>query len=165
MNLMFKFACTFAVFGFILSLIFGLLGGVRLSSVIFTSLVSTFISGGLGAGVQQILQQKVPESLELFQLSPIDLKADSLADEGSIGTGLIDPNDGIEKGEEDPSALLSGLPSEDSGVGESSPPAPGAEGAYGSHIMIDKIKIKNEPKLLADAVRTMIMRDDEGTST
>jgi hypothetical protein len=33
-------------------------------------------------------------------------------------------------------------------------------GKFGDHIMIDNIPIKNEPKLMAEAIRTIMAQDD-----
>lgn len=35
------------------------------------------------------------------------------------------------------------------------------DGKYGDHIMRENIAIKNEPKLMAEAIRTMLAKDDE----
>ena len=161
MALVFKFAYVFAGLGFLVSFLFGLLGGVRFSSVLFTSLVSTLISGGLGAGIHSVLVQKVPESLKLFQLSLED--PDTRSEEIALP---IKDKEQETKDEADAFALetqasssTSSSPSASSALSHS-----GAEGAYGTHIMVEKIKIKNEPKLLAEAVRTMIARDDGGAA-
>ena len=112
--------------------------------------------------MEQILTKKVPESLDLFQISLKGL--------GTFSENVI-PQDFVpepEKEESDSFPLDSELSSDSSEDSESPIPAPVAaesKKAYGSHIMVDQIKIKNEPKLLAEAVRTMIMRNDEGKAT
>ena len=161
MHLMLKFTCIFAGLGFIISFLFGLIGGVRFSSVLFTSIISTLISGGLGAGVHQVLAQKVPESLRLFQISLADLRTES-----EEHAPLVDDEEQDIEDKDDPFALNVGVPplstiSEQKSSASSSDSK--AKGVFGTHIMVDKIKIRNEPKLLAEAVRTMIARDDEGT--
>lgn len=49
-----------------------------------------------------------------------------------------------------------------SDVDDSTAVTPKADGNYGDHIVVDNIPIKNEPKLMAEAVRTMMANDDEG---
>lgn len=41
---------------------------------------------------------------------------------------------------------------------------PQKSGNFGDHIMVENIAIKNEPKLMAEAIRTMLARDDMGES-
>ena len=162
MNLMFKFVYVFAGLGFVVSFLFGLMGGIRFSSVLFTSIISTFISGGLGAGIHQILEQKIPESLKLFEISLTAPKA------GDEGPGLPTKDEKLNVAEDDVFALGTEALSSSASIAEEkenrlAPAHSEAKGNYGTHIMVDKIKIRNEPKLLVDAIRTMIARDDDGS--
>lgn len=142
MNLMMKFIGIFAVIGMILSVTFGIVGGNRIFSLILTAVLCSAMSGGLGAGTYKVLEQRVPEFLEMFQ--PAYEEGDlELGDEGGYegddldaeGYGARDGDDSVNEAAADTKQ-------------------------FGDHIIVDKIKIKNEPKLIAEAIKTMLAKDD-----
>ena len=142
MTLLIKFVAAFALVGLVISTVFGIVGGNRFAPLIVTSLVCTLLSAALGGGAYKILEQRVPEFLELFQ------SAAGFAD---------DEFDDAEYGEGDGGEYAGGEGGEMDGDG-----ADGAgDQVFGDHIIVNKIKIKNEPKLLAEAIRTMMARDEE----
>lgn len=143
MTLLIKFVATFALVGLIVSTVFGIVGGNRIAPLIVTSLVCTLLSAAVGGGAYKILEQRVPEILELFQSS--EGYADGEFDDAEYGEGEGVEFAGGEGGEMDGE--------EAGGAGDSD--------AFGDHIIVNKIKIKNEPKLLAEAIRTMMARDEE----
>jgi hypothetical protein len=98
----------------------------------------------VGAAVYKVLEQRVPEFLEIFQGggyagSGEDLE---LGDDGDFEAGE-DLEDGYVAGDAADTVA-----------------APGESKQFGDHIIVDKIKIKNEPKLISEAIRTMLARDD-----
>ncbi len=143
MTLLIKFVAVFAVLGLVVSTLFGVLGGNRMGPLVVTMLVCTLLSAAVGGGAYKILEQRVPEFLEIFQ------SAGSFAGETADGSEYGESEDG-DSGDlaagEGPAAMSS-----DSG---------GETQAFGDHLIVNKIKIKNEPKLLAEAIRTMMSRDD-----
>lgn len=143
MTLLIKFVAVFAVLGLVISTVFGILGGNRLAPLIVTSLVCTLLSAAVGGGAYKILEQRVPEFLEFFQ--PTAGYADDEYGDAEYGEG--------EEGEYAGGEGAEGMDGDDEG---------GADGGvFGDHIIVNKIKIKNEPKLLAEAIRTMMARDEE----
>lgn len=155
MNLMLKFAYVFAGLAFLVSFLFGLFGGVRFSSILFTSLLSALLSAALGAGVHRVLEQKVPESLSLFQTSLAKLRVKPILSLKKKDQNTTSKDEVLDLETKDSSLPLR----EGRKEGSASPRSENKEG-YGTHLMIDKIKVKNEPKILAEAVRTMILSED-----
>lgn len=143
MNLMMKFIGIFAVIGMILSVSFGIIGGNRVFSLILTAVLCSAMSGGLGAGTYKVLEQRVPEFLEMFQ--PVFEESDlELGDEG-----------GYEGDDLDAEGYGAGREADDSVTD-----AAADTKQFGDHIIVDKIKIKNEPKLIAEAIKTMLAKDE-----
>ncbi len=115
-------------------------------------MISTLVFGGLGFGVHQVLKARVPEFFEIFH---------GLESSGDLGSDISD-SFGTEESSNfggDTSSSYSGV---GFGGGDSSSQLPGAKprnGVFGDHIIIDKIAIKNEPKLMADAIRHLMSQD------
>jgi hypothetical protein len=149
------FVLGFAILGAIISSVCGFLVGNRIGYIFFVSLISTFAFGGLGFGIFSVLQKKVPEFLEFLSTFSIG---------GFGGEGHADDFDHDHAGMESSSA--SGTSSDDYGVQPMGDAAMDAKlamaksGKFGDHIIVDKIAIKNEPKLMAEAIRTMMAKDD-----
>ncbi len=149
------FVLGFAILGAVISSVCGFLVGNRVSYIFFVSLLSTFAFGGLGFGVFSVLQKKVPEFLEFLSTFSIG----GFGGEGHADDSFHD-HDGTE-----PSSV-SGASSDDFGVQSVGDQAMDAKlamaksGKFGDHIIVDKIAIKNEPKLMAEAIRTMMAKDD-----
>lgn len=149
------FVLGFAILGAIISSVCGFLVGNRLGYIFFVSLISTFAFGGLGFGVFSILEKKVPEFLEFLSTLSI----------GGLGGGSHSDDFDQEHGEMEPSRSES-MGSDDFGVQSMGDTAMDAKlamaksGKFGDHIIVDKIAIKNEPKLMAEAIRTMMAKDD-----
>lgn len=151
------FVLAFAILGAGISGVCGFLVGNRMTYILFVSFLSTLAFSGLGFGVYATLEKKVPEFLEFLGQFSLGLGsgAESLDEDETLGW---EPS-----GEGSPS-------SDDFGVGAVA--QEGAEmrmaatksGKFGDHIMVDKIAIKNEPKLMAEAIRTMMAKDDMAES-
>jgi hypothetical protein len=147
------FLLVFALLGAAISTVSGFLVGNRFSYILFVSGISTLSFGGLGFGVYAILEKKVPEFLEF--LSEISFGNFSFSRESS-------DDDGADGGFESEG----GMSSSELGVqnvndmGMEAASARPKSGKFGDHIMVDKIAIKNEPKLMAEAIRTMLAKDD-----
>jgi TctA family transporter len=145
-----KFSIAFALAGAAISAVFAFLSGNRWEHNVFVVILCTVLSGSLGAVVYAVLRAKVPEFFEIFEgLSGISWsRKDSSASEY--------PEDELneyesEKGAEAERQVVSAL----SGTEANTPPK-----HFGDHILVDKVKIKNEPRLIAQAIRTMLAKDD-----
>lgn len=141
MGLFAKFAVIFAVLGLLVSVAFGILGGNRFSPLVVTAIICSILAGASGVGAYKVLESRVPEVFELF--AP-PAAADGADDELTLSDGDADAGDGMLVGDdvEAPAAAV-----DDSAK------------RFGDHLIVDKIKIKNEPKLMAEAIKTMLAKD------
>ncbi|MCR9141371.1 MAG: hypothetical protein NXI24_03905 [bacterium] len=139
---MIKFVGVFAVIGLILSVAFGIIGGNRIFSLVLTAVLCSMLSGALGAGTYKVLEQRVPEFLEIFMPQGMGDELE-LGDEAGYDDDGLDA-EGYATSEQDESVAAA---AEDTKQ-------------FGDHIIVDKIKIKNEPKLIAEAIKTMLAKDD-----
>jgi hypothetical protein len=143
----FKFAIVFAVIGMIISVSFGFIGQNRLTHVLVTGFISTLISAALGAGVYKTIEIKVPELLTLFERDGSDDYEESAYSDTQTGY-QGDSSDGYNEGPS-VSDTVSALQDDDS------------TRVFGDHILVNnKVKIKNEPKLIAKAIQTMLAKDE-----
>lgn len=151
MTLLIKFIIAFSVTGLAISLGFGFWSGNSLTHVLVTALICTILSAAIGAGVFQTLKSRVPEVLEIFEFS---------------GAGSAEDVD-----VEEPASYAgeSGLETEDIGAdsidAEPVATADESEGAgkaqnFGDHLLVENVKIKNEPKLMAQAIKTLLGKED-----
>lgn len=151
-------------FAFILSPVIGLVSGISLGLVIIRTLLMTLIFGSLGAGALFVFKRFVPEIYAVIH------GAAEAGDQNpeEIDTGFSeDAAPSEEDGEPfDADAPPADGPNEPAGAG-SSPDldsmAPGNVGSgskMGKHILEEK-GMKFEPKIMAEAVRTMMSRDDD----
>lgn len=159
MGAMLKFAAGFGVTALIISLAFGFLGGNHPVSAIVTAIVCGLIGAGIGAGVYRFLQMRVPEILDAFQKGPETSTAapedyEPLESAQDFGGGS--PADA---GSMDEPPVASPVITS-AGIGPAVSSAP-ATAAFGDHILVNKIKIKNEPKLMAAAIRTLLAKDEK----
>lgn len=136
-----KFMAAFAALGLILSVSFGFVGGNRIFPLIMTAVVCTALSGGLGAGTYKVLEQRVPEFFDLFR-GPQGFEEGTDIELGDDGEDHDDEMSADRSGDDDDGGVQSDAKQ------------------FGDHIIVDKIKIKNEPKLIAEAIRTMLAKDD-----
>lgn len=151
-----KFAAGFGIAALLVSLGFGFLGGNRPLNAVITAVICGLVGAGIGAGVYRFLQLRVPELLDAFQKPK----------ETAPPPEDYEPLESVQD--------YSGSPAPDgAGTDELSVPSPGSttagigpavtpsSAAYGDHILVNKIKIKNEPKLIAAAIRTMLAKDEK----
>lgn len=153
MTLLIKFAIVFAAIGLAISLGFGFWSGNSLTHVLVTALICTILSAAIGAGVYQTLKARVPEVLEIFEFSG---GADVAGDDGGVSEFASDELAvGAEEGDLD-STVAAGLD------GDTDLESEGAGKAqnFGDHILVENVKIKNEPKLMAQAIKTLLGKDD-----
>jgi hypothetical protein len=135
--------------GLIISVTFGLIGQNRLTHVLVTGFISTIIAAALGAGVYKTIEIKVPELLSLFERRDEDFDNASYSDSSESGyQGQSGSEDGMFP---DDGSVNTGNVSQEEDSSR----------MFGDHILVNsKIKIKNEPKLIAKAIQTMLAKDD-----
>jgi len=145
MSLLVKFIAGFAALGLIISLTFSLLGGNRITSVVVTTIVCTLLSAAMGLGTYKTLEMRVPEFLEFLG----GLGSFESAETGTDKSYFDSEDSETEFGDND--AAQASAQAEDSTETK----------VFGDHILVNKVKIKNEPKLIAQAIRTMLAKDNE----
>ena len=149
MNIQVTFILVLSVIGFITSALSGYFVGNRVGHIIFVSTMGTASFAGLGYAVYRIIEQKVPEFIDFIR--------DYSSFEGAGGEGSYADAGGAVSTpggyEESYSASMDRIPE--------SVPASRKTDKFGDHLIIDNIEIKNEPKLMAEAIRTMLAKDED----
>jgi len=149
------FTIVFATVGLVVSLIGGFLVGNRFSYIMTVSAASSLAFAGLGFGVYRILEKRVPEFLEFLE-SLAGIVRDGVGSSQSMQGDLEGMDSDYRTLEE---GLGEGFAEVEGEVRASSKPSK----ISGDVIMVDNIAIKNEPKLMAEAIRTMMAKDNENT--
>jgi hypothetical protein len=155
MNLSLLFILIFAGIGFAVSFTAGFMVGNRITYILFVSFLSTLAFGGLGFGIYSVLEKKVPEFLEFLR------GLAGLVSEGGAGSEEFATDRNFSVGDSEFGDESSGIESGMDLDGREKILAGAKSGKFGDHIMVDKIAIKNEPKLMAEAIRTMMAKDDD----
>ncbi len=119
-------------------------------------MISSAFFAGFGLAIYMIFEKKVPEFLEF------------LTDIGGSGFGGFSDSDEFGKSSSsDGDIRLAGsgssFDSMSGGSGAASAPEKLKDGKYGDHIVVNNITFKNEPKMMAEAVRTIMAQDDMET--
>ncbi|TGL76132.1 hypothetical protein [Leptospira yasudae] len=156
MNLQIVFIGVFALIAMIVSPVCGFLTGNSFGHVILVSVLSVVAFAVLGFGVHAFLEMKVPEFLDFLsniggEFVPASSDADGAGGGGHDYTSHASDSD-----------FSSGDSAANTEVFASATPKRQKSGNFGDHIMVENIAIKNEPKLMAEAIRTMLARDDMG---
>ncbi|TGK09868.1 hypothetical protein EHO60_10885 [Leptospira fletcheri] len=161
MNLQIVFLAFFAILGLLISSVCGFLAGNYVTHVLFITLLSTIGMAGFGFGVYTILEMKVPEFLDFLRnlTGSYSSSHEETGGEGGANNLYGERLDGDMSsvnfesaggGDEGRAAAVAGIPRRKTEK-------------FGDHIMVENIAIKNEPKLMAEAIRTMLAKDDGGS--
>lgn len=144
-----KFAMAFAFSGLLVSGVFAFMSGNRWEHSLFVVLICTLLSGVLGAVVYAVLKAKVPEFFEVFE----GMAGFSFGGSRSSASELVEDELDDYAAETDSDA--------DRQVADALASAANSNPKhFGDHILVDKVKIKNEPRLMAQAIRTLLAKDD-----
>lgn len=168
-----KTGLFFGIIGFVLSFVTGFISGISFSVVLIRSLVAVLVFTGIGFAVLMVLKKYVPEIYEVLSAS------------GDSASGYSEEtvvHDLEESGSAIYSDKVSGSEKDDAGSSDSgfqeldnqsyerltSVEDQGlnselniSEGKMGKHIIMQDQFSEYEPKLIADAVRTMMGKDKE----
>jgi hypothetical protein len=153
-----NFGVFFGIIGLLISLIFSLFSKNPIFVILTNIFVSTIVSVIIGIVVFFILKQKVPEILEVFEGDSSSFRSYKEQVEESFEGEYDYSSDTLETSES------LNLASSDDTTDEVQPIKIDTSGEktkhFGDHIVVDKITIKNEPKLMAEAIRTMLSKDE-----
>ncbi|HNR87209.1 MAG TPA: hypothetical protein PKM65_02585 [Spirochaetota bacterium] len=145
-------ALAFGATAFIISLFVGLVSGNFITGALATSLVMAAVFMVLGYAAVFVITRYVPEVLALFTRTGSGTGGES--ESAAPAGGETATN------EPEPTASAEFKPmTDDSFTRMESVPASG-DGQLGKHIVKKERKIKYEPKLMAEAIRTMIKKDE-----
>jgi len=153
-----NFGVFFGIIGLLISLIFSLFSKNPIFVILTNIFVSTIVSVIIGIVVFFILKQKVPEILEVFEGDSSSFRSYKEQEEESFEGEYDYSSDTLETSES------LNLANSDDTTDEVQPIKIDTSGEktkhFGDHIVVDKITIKNEPKLMAEAIRTMLSKDE-----
>lgn len=139
----------------IITITCGFITGNRMNHIFLVSIIGSLTFGGFGLIIYMILEKKVPEFLEY--LSGISMA-------GGFG---MDSGDFSESGSSNSGDIklqaTSNLSSDMGGSGTGNYKEQVKDGKYGDTIYVNNIAFKNEPKLMAEAVRTILAQDEPET--
>lgn len=175
-NLEYKSTALFGCTALLLSFVIGLIAGVRWNVVFLRALILMAVFGFIGFGICFILKKYVPEvyelvsSLAMLRSAAQEGAASDAADQGDApsGTGEVEARDIGEAGEDAGGPASSEFREFDKeGLAHFST-GPGGSGSIntksgkmGKHILESEKLAKYEPKIMAQAVRTMMSKDRE----
>ncbi|MGQ9842509.1 MAG: hypothetical protein ACUVRK_03000 [Spirochaetota bacterium] len=169
-----KVSMLFGIIAFFVSLLFGSMVGNKIGILISRVLFFTVVYAALGYGSLVIIKRRVPEVYEILNQSfgfskrnvsqeeyvtvkPNELNA--VQEEGPNGNEENTPDISIsKKADTSQTEVFTPLESKDYtnlSTKDSKPKK------MGKHIVLDDKKIQYEPKVMAEAIRTMIKRDKD----
>ncbi|WP_367897522.1 hypothetical protein AB3N61_10360 [Leptospira sp. WS58.C1] len=156
MNLQIGFLGFFSFLGLIISLVCGIMVGNYFGHIALVTFLSTVGMAVFGFGVYSVLASKVPEFLDLLG--------------NFTGASAGGEEDGLEGGNRpsysehadmDTSTAHFDSPTSADEIRAAASGIPRKKAdKFGDHIIVENIAIKNEPKLMAEAIRTMLAKDD-----
>jgi hypothetical protein len=153
-----NFGVFFGIIGLLISLIFSLFSKNPIFVILTNIFVSTIVSVIIGIVIFFILKQKVPEILEVFEGDSSSFRSYKEQEEENFEGEYDYSSDTLETSES------LNLTTSDDTTDEVQPIKIDTSGEktkhFGDHIVVDKITIKNEPKLMAEAIRTMLSKDE-----
>lgn len=165
-----KTAVVFGTASLALSLIIGMMSGNNFGNALLTSVILMMVFSGLGYGIIIVLRNFVPEFLELFNTgSNVDRTGDTISltdDQPSEFTGAVEGEGDSDSGESEVFGRKAGdsidfEPIEMKGMKQYRTGSETPEPRLGKHIVVDQKKVKYEPKIVAEAIRTMMRRDND----
>lgn len=149
----------FGLCSLIISIVLGLISGNAVATILFRSVILTIVFIFLGYALILVLEKFVPEFNTVLNREAGEPGVDPGSDD-------VEEYDSAETGEAE-----SGISDTAAGEAENyesmegaDSPGFGSSGAaateIGKHFIVGENKIKYEPKIMADAVRTMLKKDD-----
>lgn len=162
-KLEYRSSAIFAVIAFIITILAGIIGGIDFSVIVIRILIAIPFFAALGYGVIYVIKTYVPELYELLTSLRTERREgepEEMEVEDRSGRGISEPVAGeapeefTETRESDYEHIETPVTSEmDASLNPS-------QGKLGKHIVVNEKFGKYEPKLMAQAVRTMMRKDE-----
>lgn len=156
-----KLGIFFFLLGLTTSAVFGAIVGNKIMYIVVVALISGLCLALVSLVVYKILEMKVPEFIEFLEnvsYSNAYLNEDYSSDEEEEESGASESI-------EDYAARQSTTHSHDETVSPKQADTKQKDKSSPGVITIDNITIKNEPKLMAEAIRTMLASDESSSSS
>jgi hypothetical protein len=125
------------------------------------ALISALALGALGFLVYVFMEKNIPEVAEVLNGSSI---SDDTSDDYSGSDSVSEKKGSNFSASVSDTGISSGAKANLDGSNSNTYSGPAAKkqsGNFGDHIVVDNIPIKNEPKLMAEAIRTIMAQDDD----
>jgi hypothetical protein len=166
LSMEYKASLLFALCALVVSLILGAVFGIGAGTVFMRSLILTIVFAGLGFGVIAVLKRYVPELYSLLnEMNAAPARAEG-ADEADANArdeakaknaeGPAEESEGENSGK-----TFNELSDEDFTKLTSNVDGAGSDRKMGKHIIANEKIVSYEPKIMAQAVRTMMRRDED----
>ena len=163
-----KTCIAFGISALIFSLLIGIIYGIAISVVVIRMLIFLPVFGAIGYGTVFVLKKYIPEFFEMSNNAEVDiLEKDIIEDDinsekndSDMEANQVDgANDSGDKFSEMTGEELPQMVSNNDLEHDSTLDAP--VGKLGKHILKNDTIAKYEPKIMAEAIRTMMIRDDD----
>jgi hypothetical protein len=160
-----KGAAVFGLTALVLSFITGVASGNSLGYALFKSFIITLVFCAIGYGAVVVLRRFVPELIEVL--------GTQAPQEDGIGAGLPSAEERPDEGQAGPEEQGTADKKADAKLEKEFEPlksgdfknyssgAAPQDGKMGKHFVSEQKTVKYEPKIIAEAIRTMIRRDDK----
>lgn len=165
LNPEYKSSVLFALTAFIVAMIAGIIGGLDVVVVIIRMVLSAVIFALIGYGVVLIIKNYVPEIYEILN-SFGEAKPEGEPEEMDFGESTAAGEETGIPGESAPAAEFteyreSDFEHIDESLAPGSAKSSSSGAGLGKHIVVNEKFGKYEPRVMAQAVRTMMRKDEE----
>ena len=160
-----KVGAVFSAAAFLLTLLVGIISGVKFGVTIIRSLICIPVFFGIGFGIIFVIKTYVPEVYEMLVTSSSkeassetrSLNQEEVEiDHGEYSEGTMEPNPEFTELSEKDFDKYSTLG--DDGLNTA---FNASAGKMGKHIVVDEKFSSYEPKIMAQAIRTMMSKDKD----
>jgi len=152
-----KFVLVFGIGGFILSFLTGLISNISFGTVLLRALVFLLVFAGVGFGFYQLIQWKFEELAAVIQGEESISSAES-NDSGGGDAPINGAEDSMLGGDK---STYGSSSASDSASSFTPTGKRAKDGHFGDHIIVEGVKLENEPKLMAEAIRTIMSKDKD----
>ena len=168
-----KTAVIFGTISLVLSLVIGIASGNNFGNALITSMILMLVFSGLGYGIILVLNNFVPEFLEVFRKfnepsnvdhtgDTIDINNEKVSETAEQdGFGEISEGEGSGSPRSEAGDPVDFEPLETKDMKRYNTGSEKQDAKLGKHIVVDQKKVKYEPKIVAEAIRTMMRRDND----
>lgn len=155
-----KFGIFFFLLGLTISAIFGAIVGNKIPYIVVVALISGVGLAIVSIVIYKVLETKVPEFVDFLE----NFSYSTVAEEDTTETEASNAGVSASENIEDYVARQNAAQSHNEATTLKSTDTKQKEKSSPGVLTIDNITIKNEPKLMAEAIRTMLATDESPTS-